>query len=934
MTINEPKLVLEFLGNDLEAGHSTTQTLTECDIVRQAITFKQQRFNGLRSSSDTVSMKLRRRCSAVEDIISTEGDVKAVLKDGDTPLFTGFISTNFSWGVTDHGDQALNITLESMGTRLFNKDFIETGKHFFDCPAATAIYSIVHPLGITIREGDERKLLQSVQKDVDAGTSCRELIDQLFYECNAVYWFNEKGEICIQKIDADTEDAPVYDSAKLRMKDRKVVSLSKKIRTYKGARVAYDELSSTGDYLIYRNTTNASAARICNLELPAGSYFDGAEIYTAEEWAAATADEFREPTLISAVNAASESSIVGSGRIVNITNLTENVLKDAEITFSAEAVGGPYFKILAHNTAITTKTIWRMDLSADVTFVKSHGIIRTQIDGATDGKSMLEEELKWIHDRDNASKHANLLAQYHRNASSTYTFYCNEAIPLGSVIKLNDDVYSGLEVFVLVTARQYNDKEDTYTYTSVGITTFDLTEDAYHGTTEPAKQSGAQGPAGEPGASTEVQYAIGTSITDPPGDAMQWGGADMLWDGDTMYWNTGTWEDDVPEQERGKYVWMRVRIGDAPWQYTRLTGSTSWDPENLGVCTTACPTQSKSGLGLIPGDYFVAGAQFTEHGVTYNAGFAYTYNGTTWTGLDLSNEENARKALDLLSALSSSNIQIPSSSSVYSVWLWAKNFVAQNAVIQNLFAEQIKIITGGCIYSDYYNADGTPRLTATFSTTGSVVIESLDTETFLAACGNTTGVYSWRADDSNPPYWDKVSGTLPSGSMSTLISYGINIVSGTAARYDTITVTVSTIAGSGFWLGANGELKCHEADVSGSITANTFSFDNVQMKWGYFEISSPTNIDLSQTYGVTQGDLVTINAAYLNSSGEPYAMPTVSITLEDAVRGLNCETLLYNSNGVQIYYERGNYGVSYGLRVVYSDTDYPMKMFIQAYHRN
>ena len=941
MTLTDPKLVLEFLGNDLEAGHSTTQTLTDTEIVRQAITFKQQRFNGLKSSSDTVSLKLRRKCSAVEDIIATEGDIKAVLKDGDTPLYTGFVSTNFTWGVTDHGDQALNITLESMGTRLFNKDFIETGKYFFDCPAATAIYNIVHPLGITIHAGDERKLLQNVQKSVDAGTKCRDLIDQLFYECNAVYWFNNLGELCIQPITADTTGATTYDSNKLRMKDKKVVNLSKKIRTYKGARVAYDELGKAQGYLIYRNTTNASATRICNLELPAGDYFDGAEIYTAAEWSAATADTFREPTLIGAVNAESESSIVGSGEIVNIENLTQNVLKDAEITFSAEVVGGPYFKLLAHNTALTTKTIWRMDLSADITYIKSHGVIRAQIQGATDGKSMLEEELSWIHDKENATKHANLLTQYHQYASSTYTFYCNEDISLGSVIKLNDDVYSGLEVYVLVTARQYNDTDDTYTYTAVGVTTFDLTASAYHGTTEEAKQSGAQGPAGEPGASAEVQYAISTSYTDPPGEAMEWGGAEMLWASATMFWNTGTWDEDCPDEERGKYIWMRVRIGDAPWQYTRLTGTTAWDPENLGVRTSSTPTQTSAGLNLEIGDYWVAGATFTEDGVTYNAGFAYSYNGSGWSPLDLDSVSNARKALDLLSSLSTANVNIPSSSSPYSVWHWTKNFVAQNAVIQNLFAEQITILDSGSIESENYTPsvdEDVAEITDSDFGNGSITA-SINETTFISKVGSGSyGVYKFVciASGAYGGNWELFKDNVSQGTVSyshmeddygVSASYDFPDITSTIDDFIEITYQHQTVVGEGFHLDADGNFECYNAEINGAITAKSFSFDNVSMKWGYFEMSSTTDINLGTTYGVTQGDLVIINAGWMKDSA-PFANSTFSFVLDDGIRGIIGpeDVVLYNANGVQIYYWR------YGIRVKPNGNS--VKMFIQAYHRN
>ena len=209
---------------------------------------------------------------------------------------------------------------------------------------------------------------------------------------------------------------------------------------------------------------------------------------------------------------------------------------------------------------------------------------------------------------------------------------------------------------------------------------------------------------------------------------MLWNDVPMQWDGENMRWAAVEYTDDVPNMQRARYIWMRTRVGDGEWQYTRLTGSTSWDPENLGVCTTACPTQSKEGLGLVEGDYFVAGAQFTDpvDGNTYEAGYAYVYNGSAWEGMDITSADNARKASDLLDSLITSNTQIPASNNQCSIWLWAKNFAAQNAVIDNLFSQAITILSGGHIkggnrYDDngnlvdwsekgfWFGADGTLR---------------------------------------------------------------------------------------------------------------------------------------------------------------------------------------------------------------------------------
>lgn len=690
--LTSPSLILTFEGNDLEPGHSTSQTITNEAIINRSYSGRFQRFSNLKSSSDTIGLQIRRKCASTEDIIATQGNIKAVLRDGENTVFTGYISTSFRWTVSDHGEQALAITLESVGTRLFNQPFIETGKHFFRCSASAALYSIVNPLGITIHAGDERKILQDVSIAVEAGTTCRELIDQLLYECNAVYFFNEEGELCIQNINPQTAGAETIDSDDLYVVNNEAVSLSKSLRAYKGARVTYSSLAEASNYLVYRNTTGQDSSHpYCNLELKNGEYFDGTEIYTSAEWSAAQADEFREPALIGAVNADSESQIVGSGKIVNIDNLRPDVI-GAGMACTFENVGGGYFKLTAHNGTGGTRQFTRMDLYANIVYEKSQGVIRTQIDGTQTGKDILKEDLKWLHDKDNATAHANLLAQYHQYAGATYTFRTRKEIALGSVIKLHEDLYSGLEVYVLVTACEVTAGSETVKYTAVGISTFDLSESAYHGTTQPANQSGAQGPAGEPGAAAEVQYAIGDSIIDPPADEMLWNSVTMEWDDDPMLWQVGLWGDEVPDMERGKYIWMRTRTGDAPWQYTRLTGSISWDAEDLGVFTTACPTTSREGLGLIPGDYFVAGATFTDNNVEYKKGYAYTYTGSGWSIMDLTDPANSSKALQCLSSLITSGINVTDSTA--SVWGWFQNLVAQNAVIENLIAKYLTVGSG------------------------------------------------------------------------------------------------------------------------------------------------------------------------------------------------------------------------------------------------
>ena len=102
---------------------------------------------------------------------------------------------------------------------------------------------------------------------------------------------------------------------------------------------------------------------------------------------------------------------------------------------------------------------------------------------------------------------------------------------------------------------------------------------------------------------------------------------------------------------------------------------------------------------------------YTASGQINNAGYAYIRSGASWVEMNITNEANAIRAsklLDDLTAAYANGIQIPASVSNYSMWTWAKNFVAQNAMIQNLFSQAITILSGGYIKGgDRYNSDGT-----------------------------------------------------------------------------------------------------------------------------------------------------------------------------------------------------------------------------------
>ncbi len=631
MNINNPSLVLNFLGEDLPSGHSTSQTISSRYIVNNSIKFHYQLMNGLKSSSNQVALELSKDCPATEDIISTDGDVEVILQDESTPLFSGFLSTNFSWTLAQSGEQVLKITLEDKSVRLLSKPFIESGYHLFNCSASNAIQAICVAAGLTVSSA-AISITDEITKVVDSSVSCKDILDQMLYELGYVYYCDSLGELRFFKIDcASVEGIPVLDKTKLYTSGGTAIKLSKKIRQYRSVRIGFTELGTADNYLVYRNTTGQDDSHpFCNLGLAPGEHFDGLEIYTAAQWAEETADEFREDALVEACNAESETAIVGSNKIISVSNVARDATKGSDITVDIDAAGGPYIRILAHNRGSETEAITRLDAYASILYEKSNNIVRTGISGNTTD-SLYSEDLSYVHSRTLATRFANLLCQYHAYSNSQYTFYSAEDLSCGDIVNLRDNLHSGLNVNVLIFAKKvtYGDVNE---YTAIGISVFDLNRDVFHRTTNIAKanvrgvssrwhhgdlltgQTYARGAAGNEGdyyyntttgdvykclnsgssttafwqwvgnikgsdatvtgSTYEVEYGLSTSAEECifPGGAIGYSdGSDsnsLGYSGGAFGFKNYAWSENTQGWYEGLYVWQRVKITDADGNIT------------------------------------------------------------------------------------------------------------------------------------------------------------------------------------------------------------------------------------------------------------------------------------------------------------------------------------------------------------------------------
>ena len=448
----------------VRTGESTT--IDSAFIVKDSVSFKEELINELKSASNLVTLQILGSCEEIEKLIKEESDIKAVLKDDDKVLFTGYVSNSWQYTISHTGAKAVSITLEDVGTRLLQKEFIERGAHLFSCSVHEAIVAICDKAGVEINS-DTVMLQNKVLKTVEGGVTCKALLQELLFEVGYVYYFDEYGKLLLHPIAVKVEDEPISINGDKLLDG---LSVKKSVREYRYARVSYKSVAEEKDVLIYRNNTNQSNAHpFCYLSIDGVSIFDGAEIYKTQE-----EGDHVYPSI--SANNASGNENISSNEIIAVKAIRQEfVAASSYVESTVTPLGGPYIKIRVENKSEFPQYVTRLDVYGTAIYYKSTNIIKASTE-ALDGESgsTFSYDITWLHDKASCQRAANLFSQYYRYSSAKYTFYTNEDIPSGTVVKLTDDVFTGLVVNVIITKKSYKYNGSSFSYEAVGISEFDL----------------------------------------------------------------------------------------------------------------------------------------------------------------------------------------------------------------------------------------------------------------------------------------------------------------------------------------------------------------------------------------------------------------------------------------------------------------------------
>ena len=585
MKLSHPLLTVSFFKTTTE-----TVSVTELDIVRDSFLFKEQLLKGLESSSNMVSLKLKRSCSVIEKILTYQVDTKVVLKDGNTTLFTGYLSDNYSWKVNKDGEQEFQITIEGIGTKLLGKAFLTMsapslfylhGKVFSG--ANSIVQQICDRAGITIKSGQQISIGTEIKANIDKNMTCKELLGGILLECGYAYYFDENGELCLYKIDCESVTGiPVINEDNLWVVNGNAITLTKKVRQYKQINVSYDEYEEREDVLVYKDISGQDTDQgypDCNITIKPNAYYPvplfdvttvqdmqhlGTNDVSIDDYVRVTSTDqvyivvplgdpdadidgdsysFVETT----VNETSfvEAEDIDKGReVISISNVRGTVEYTGTITQSISQRGAKNIAVVLHNIGNTDAQVTKLQAIADIVDIKSKGIIVAGESAGTEhSENVYSTETKYIHKKEYVQNYANLLVSYYKHCNYSYQFYLNTktgvtAYPLGSIVHVYDNAFSQLQVDLLLTERSYNDSTSVYQYTGIAVSPFNLSADVDNEQTlvpDKIGVPGPAGPAGDSGTTVTTEYAL-TLRGDEP-SASDWSEErDPNWYAGYTYW--------------------------------------------------------------------------------------------------------------------------------------------------------------------------------------------------------------------------------------------------------------------------------------------------------------------------------------------------------------------------------------------------------------
>ena len=475
MTFTNPNIVL--YGKDgwnLPIGKES--------IVPTSFKKEQKLMNDLSPSSNKVSVEIS-DWNKVSSIMTRQEDLRATFYDGATPVFTGYLSNKSTWQLTDSGIKKMTLTFEDVGTRLLGKTFLPsaTGEEYVDTTLLAFVKRICDRCGIVLSTKTARNV--SIKALVNGKSTCKDILNQVMKETGYVYAFDNYGRMFLYEIPSSADTSYTFDSSNLYTQNSSAVKSDRNIRKYERTRLEFDEYENAEGITVYKDISGKDEEyRNCKIEIPSkGTY----------------------PDRTNGLPSTYSCTDIETGKdIVSISNLTPILESIGEVDYQIQKKNSKDISVLITNNKTTSATVTKLEATADVVRVKGTTVLLTgEAVEDSDSDNVYEMKLSYIHTKEEAENTAKVLDWYYKYSDYSYEFYSKDDLDIGSVVRVNEDSISGLDVVVLITEKTTKGNTSIITYKGVAYSPFKTTVVRDDTVNRPPVviQGGSDGKDGEPG---------------------------------------------------------------------------------------------------------------------------------------------------------------------------------------------------------------------------------------------------------------------------------------------------------------------------------------------------------------------------------------------------------------------------------------------------
>lgn len=658
-------------------------------VVLHSVEIDEQLFNpeSFKPNTNKAVLRLHRTCPYIDEIFAADGDISIAITADAIPVFSGYLTDNYSLKITARGGSDVELTAEDPGIRLLKNPWASTGGLYTSfsgkkvCDSADSANSFVHILaalaGVTV-SATVPTISDLLYFSVEDKSKSQywDILEGVLFDFMHTFYFDASGELCLFAFGGltGTPSTDVRSDATILQKSLgdAGIEIKKRFIQYKEVNVQYKEGELVTSAVVFRDTTGQGLTD-CDIEIAAGGYY---------------------PTSCDASTYAYIDYFLEDGRdILAVTSATADFVVDTGITYEFTHIGKSA-QIRFYNPTALPKHIRKLKVTGSNVYVVKADSTMTSNEG---GGKKLEVEANYLTENADAQSLANLLRYVYANSSALYTFrsyqgvlypatdlYPSEALyplgdtlELGGLIRLYDPLWTGLDINCAIYRKKYTVGKAGATFEALGIGTINLADTA------------AYVPVAKPNDKPIVGLYPTEKALTTTSDTVDFDGQYGIYNGQRYIGTTpDTWT-----------------LNDAGQTETQVEAKIVTNaPKNLGRYEAAHPTTHN------PGDWWTV---YDTDDDPVERGIYYDNAGTVTRISAVSGETGYTTTGALLAKLSSCMADVAwceansyGTAANYGIAIFFESFGAITAFINELFAQNIKLGATGYIRSDNYAESG------------------------------------------------------------------------------------------------------------------------------------------------------------------------------------------------------------------------------------